>query len=99
MRLAATQKLSDHQLFYIIENGIRLTGMPAWGTGTKAGEDESWRLVRFIRHLPQITPEEIGQMESLNPKSPEKIRQEIEEEKFLRGGTEEPPTPTVTHQH
>jgi mono/diheme cytochrome c family protein len=99
MRLAATQRLSDHQLFYIIENGIRLTGMPGWGTGTKAGEDESWRLVRFIRHLPQITSEEIGQMESLNPKSPEKIRQQIEEEKFLGGGTEEPATSTATHQH
>jgi mono/diheme cytochrome c family protein len=99
MRLAVTQKLEDHELFYIIENGIRLTGMPAWGTGKKAGEDESWRLVRFIRHLPQITPEEIAQMEGLNPKSPEKIRQQIEEEKFLGGGTDEPPTSTSTHQH
>ena len=35
MRLPATQKLEDHELFYIIENGIRLTGMPAWGTGNK----------------------------------------------------------------
>src|SRR6202795_1484681 len=89
MRLAVTQKLEDHELFYIIENGIRLTGMPAWGTGKKAGEDESWRLVSFIRHLRQITPEEIEQMESLNPKSPEKIRQQIEEEKFLGGSAEE----------
>jgi hypothetical protein len=56
-------------------------------------------LVRFIRHLPQITTEEIRQMERLNPKSPEKVRQQIEEEKFLRGGTEEPVTSTVTHQH
>jgi hypothetical protein len=30
LRLAATQNLQDHELFYIIENGIRLTGMPAW---------------------------------------------------------------------
>jgi mono/diheme cytochrome c family protein len=33
MRLPATQSLSDGELFYIIENGIRLTGMPAWGAG------------------------------------------------------------------
>lgn len=99
MRLAATQNLEDHELFYIIENGIRLTGMPAWGTGTKAGEEESWRLVRFIRHLPRITPEEIEQMEGLNPKSPEKIRQQLEEERFLGGGTEEPSTSTSAHQH
>jgi mono/diheme cytochrome c family protein len=99
MRLAATQSLSDHQLFCIIENGIRLTGMPAWGTGTKAGEEESWRLVRFVRHLPKVTPEEIAQMESLNPKSPEKIRQQIAEERFLGNGAEEPVTSTATHQH
>ena len=99
MRLAATQNLEDHELFYIIENGIRLTGMPAWGTGTGAGEEESWRLVRFIRHLPHITPEEIAQMEALNPKSPEKIRQQIEEEKFLGGGDEKPSTAPSTHQH
>ncbi len=99
MRLAATQNLEDHELFYIIENGIRLTGMPAWGTGTKAGEEESWRLVRFIRHLPQVTPEEIEQMEGLNPKSPEQIRRQIEEERFLGGGAEEPSTSTLRHQH
>ena len=38
MRLAATQDLSDAELFYIIENGVRLTGMPGWSTGTKEGE-------------------------------------------------------------
>jgi len=37
MRLAATQNLSDAELFYIIENGVRLTGMPGWSTGTKEG--------------------------------------------------------------
>ena len=99
MRLAATQNLEDHELFYIIENGIRLTGMPAWGTGKKAGEEESWRLVRFIRHLPHITPDDLEQMEALNPKSPEQFRQQIEEEKFLEGGAENPPTSTATHQH
>ncbi|SRR6266852_6171345 len=99
MRLAATQKLADHELFYIIENGIRLTGMPGWGTGTKAGEEDSWRLVRFIRRLPHITPEEVEQMEGLNPKSPEEVRQQIEEEKFLGGGAGEPRTSTSTHRH
>jgi mono/diheme cytochrome c family protein len=36
MRLAATQELSDGELFYVIENGIRFTGMPAWSTGTES---------------------------------------------------------------
>jgi mono/diheme cytochrome c family protein len=98
MRLASTQQLGDHELFYIIENGIRLTGMPGWGTGTKTGEEESWRLVRFIRHLPRITPEEIEQMEGMNPKSLEEVRQKLEEDTFL-GEPSDTSTPTSTHKH
>ena len=97
MRLPATQNLSDAELFYIIENGVRLTGMPAWSTGTKEGETSSWHLVHFIRHLPKLSDEDIARMESLNPKSPEEIRQEIEAEKFLQGG--DPTPPSTTHEH
>ncbi len=86
MRLPATQNLSDAELFYIIENGVRLTGMPGWATGTKAGETSSWHLVHFIRHLPKLTVEEVEHMEELTPKSPQAVRQQIEEEKFLQGG-------------
>lgn len=85
MRLGATQALSDGELFYVIEHGIRFTGMPGWSTGTKAGEEASWRLVHFIRHLPQLTADEVERMESQNPRSPEEVRQEIEEEQFLKG--------------
>ena len=69
MRAAATQGLTDGEIFYIIENGIRFTGMPAFGTGKPdaAGEKQGWQLVRFIRHLPQITPDQIDWMKSLNP--------------------------------
>jgi hypothetical protein len=42
--------------------------------------------VHFIRHLPKLTPEEIAEMESLNPKSPAEIREQIKEEEFLKGG-------------
>ncbi len=57
-----TQKLTDGELFYIISNGVRFTGMPAWG-GEDSGED-IWKLVLFIRHLPQLTPEELKLMET-----------------------------------
>ena len=97
MRLPATRNLSDGELFYIIENGVRLTGMPGWSTGTKEGETSSWHLVHFIRHLPKLSDEEIASMESLNPKPPEEIRQEIEAEKFLQGG--DPTPPSTTHEH
>jgi len=32
MRQSATQNLTDGQMYSIIHNGIRLTGMPAWGS-------------------------------------------------------------------
>ena len=100
MRLARTQNLSDGELFWIIENGIRFTGMPAWSTGTEDGETASWHLVHFIRRLPKLTPEELEEMESLNPKSPAEIRQQIAEEEFLKGGAEKPPPEAPTpHKH
>lgn len=100
MRLAETQNLSDGELFWIIENGTRFTGMPAWSTGTSEGELASWHLVHFIRRLPRLTREELEEMESLNPKSPAEIRQQIEEERFLEGGGTRPPSPPVTpHKH
>ena len=62
MRAAATQNLSDGELFYMIRNGVPLTGMPGWG-----GEDEdNWKLVLFVRRLPELTPIEIEFMQEIN---------------------------------
>jgi mono/diheme cytochrome c family protein len=98
MRLPATQSLTDGELFYIIENGVRLTGMPAWSTGTREGTTSTWHLVHFIRELPRLTPEQIEQMRQLNPSSPAETRQRLEEEKFLEGG-DSPPSQPSTHEH
>jgi mono/diheme cytochrome c family protein len=86
MRLDATQQLSDGELFYIIEHGIRFTGMPGWRNGTEDGEQSSWQLVHFMRHLPKLTEAELETMKARNPRSPDEIRYEIEEERFLNQG-------------
>ena len=86
MTLAETQSQSDGALFATIENGVRLTGMPGWGNGTAESGYGSWTLVHFIRHLPKVTPEEIAEMEKLNPKSPEEWQHMQAEESFLEGG-------------
>lgn len=65
LRLRPTQDLTDGEIFYIIQNGIRLTGMPAWGSSHQA--EDSWKLVLFIRHLPELTAEEEKDMERYNP--------------------------------
>jgi len=85
MRAAQTQSLTDGELFSIIEHGIRLTGMPAWGTGTPEGERDSWGLVHFIRRLPNLTPEDLERMEALNPKTPMQLKEEEEIRRFLQG--------------
>ena len=85
MRQADTQNLTDGELFYIIQNGIRLTGMPSWGSGTSRDEQDSWKLVRFIRHLPKLTADEEREMKELNPKSPDELKEEQEERDFLNG--------------
>ena len=96
MRESDTQTLTDGELFYIIENGIRMTGMPAWGNGSTRGEQDSWKLVRFIRHLPKLTAEEEREMEGLNPKSPVDLKEEQAEREFLSGGE---PNESTPHKH
>ena len=96
MGSSRTQSLSDGELFYIIKQGIRLTGMPAWGEDTPEDDAESWKLVHFIRHLPNITPEEIANMEALNPKSRWEFEQEEEIRRFL-AGEEVPSEPPKDH--
>jgi mono/diheme cytochrome c family protein len=84
MTLPETQKLSDGELFAIIRNGVRLTGMPGWGG--EHTEQDDWKLVLFIRHLPRMTKEEADSMKALNPVSPMEMREEQDERKFLSGG-------------
>jgi len=63
MAKTETQQLADGELYYIITNGVRFTAMPAFG-----GEDSPesiWDLVSFIRRLPQLTPEELKQLQEL----------------------------------
>lgn len=56
LRSAATQNLSDGEIHYIIENGVQLTGMPAWNR-SGAGDDV-WKLALFVRSLGPLSPGE-----------------------------------------
>jgi mono/diheme cytochrome c family protein len=98
MRENRTQSLSDGEIFSIIENGIRFTGMPAFGDDPTHGDEDTWKLVLFIRHLPKITDQEIAEMEKLNPKSPADKDEEQKENDFLGGGKTAPAQPH-THSH
>jgi mono/diheme cytochrome c family protein len=86
MRKTETQNKTDGELYYTIQNGIRLSGMPAFGEEHGTGEMNTWKLVLFIRHLPNLSAEEVIEMKQLNPKTSEDRREEKEEQEFLRGG-------------
>jgi len=90
MTLRDTQDLADGELFGIIENGIRLTGMPAWGNGTAESAKASWELVHLIRHFPMITPEELAEMAASNPMSRAEFEEETAINTFLKGGDVKP---------
>src|SRR6202000_2338138 len=82
LRQQETQNLSDGQLFWIIENGGAFPGMPAFGGG-HGSQDDSWRLVLFIRHLPQLAEQERVDMEKMNTKGADDRDEEKDEQDFL----------------
>ena len=85
LRLADTQSMSDGEIFWVIHNGIRFTAMAAWGEGDPAQDMGSWKLVHFIRHLSQLTPEELDQMKALNPTTKKDLEEEAASDQFLQG--------------
>ncbi len=104
LRKPATQDLSDGELFWIIENGVRFTGMPAFSnnadhaSGNHGDGQDSWKLVHFIRHLPHLTVAERLEMERYNPKGPEDRAEEQEEDQFLNEATPKARPESQTHK-
>ncbi len=56
-----TRGMSDGELYFVIKEGIRYTGMPAF---SKPGDDDeqAWQMVAYVRHLPKLTPAEVQQV-------------------------------------
>src|SRR5262249_41518929 len=97
MKQAATQNLSDGELFYIIQNGVRFTGMPGFATPDGLKDQDSWKLVHFIRHVPVITDDELARMKEMNPKTPADLKEEEDIKQFLEGNDNS--SPNETHRH
>ena len=97
MRSKDTQEMSDGELYYTIQNGIMLSGMPAFGAPGDNDLD-SWKLVVFIRQLPSLSQSEVTGMEKMNPKSPDEIQEEQQEDNFLQGG-QAPAQLPPSHHH
>ena len=62
LRGPGTQSMTDGELLHVIREGVRFTGMPGFG-----GEDEeNWKLVLFVQHLPTLSPAELALMREVN---------------------------------
>ena len=55
-----TQEISDGELFYVTNYGVRMTGIPAFGPNNS--EKEIWNIVSIVRKLDKLT---ISQQEQL----------------------------------
>ncbi len=56
------QHWSDAELFWIIQNGVRMTGMPSWKSSIS--ETDTWKLVHFVRGLPRLESEKAARRAS-----------------------------------
>ncbi len=50
------QRRTDGELFWLVQGGIRMTGMPAFGP--THSDEEIWKIVAFVRRLPALSPED-----------------------------------------
>jgi mono/diheme cytochrome c family protein len=55
-RLDEAGEWSEAELFWIVQNGVRMTGMPAFGP--THSDAELWDLVALLRQLPTLSPPE-----------------------------------------
>jgi mono/diheme cytochrome c family protein len=51
---------SDGELFWIVKNGIRMTGMPAFGVTLQ--DQEIWGIVAGMRQLPELTETQVQEL-------------------------------------
>lgn len=56
----AVEKWTNGQLFWIIKNGVKMTGMPAFGP--THDDVDIWSIVGFIRRLPRTSAQEFQSM-------------------------------------
>lgn len=47
--------MPENQNFYIIQHGIRLSGMPAWKQSLS--EQEMWQVTTFLSHMDKLPPQ------------------------------------------
>jgi mono/diheme cytochrome c family protein len=66
----AAHRWKRAELFWIVKNGIKMTGMPAFGP--THSDEQIWLLVAFLQRFPNITSAEYKEMEEKYKRTEEK---------------------------
>jgi len=67
--LDQSRRWTPNQLFWIVRNGVKMTGMPAWGL--TQSDAEVWNLVAFLEAMPDLAPADYQKMRTeLPPPAP-----------------------------
>jgi mono/diheme cytochrome c family protein len=53
------KRYTPGELFWILKNGIKMSGMPSWGDH---GDDDLWNTVAFMEKLPNMTEQDYGRL-------------------------------------
>lgn len=72
---------SPARLFRVIKNGVKMTGMPAWGT--THSDQMIWAIVAFLERLPTMTPAEYQALDKAHPPEPDPEEQSSQDHAFL----------------
>ncbi len=56
-----TQDMTDGEIYFVIVNGVALSAMPAFGE--RHNSEQIWKMVFWVRHLPNLTTDERKEME------------------------------------
>lgn len=70
-------KVSTKEMFWIIKNGIKYTGMPAWGP--THDDNKIWAMVAFVKTLPKLSPEEFKIMQKASATEKSHMDHELHE--------------------
>jgi hypothetical protein len=55
-------------VFWVIKNGIKMTGMPGFGSATPPMPDQTiWTIVAFLKHLPNVSDKDFKAWTSGSP--------------------------------
>ena len=72
----AATEWAPNEIFWILEHGVKMTGMPAWGPWHS--DDQLWSIVAFVEGLPEMSSEEYERL--IAPSAQQEREQEQEQE-------------------